>query len=269
MLLKDRTAIVTGGAVGIGKGIATRFAAEGARVVIADISEKNGAATEAEIKDAGGSALFVRCDVTSRDEVRNMVDATVSAFGGVDILVNNAGGVPNIKGETLEEITDDEWQLFIDLNLKSVFLCCQAAVPYMKKQKYGKIVNFSSLGAVHPAVSVVHYHSAKGGVISMTYNLAYELAPHNIYVNCILPGPVKTPFWDPVVKDVEDVDAYFNEIGRREVPLGRVATPEDIAGNALYLASDLSSYVSGQMLYVGGGQPLLPHSFTLAGERQT
>lgn len=269
MLLDNRTAIVTGGAVGIGKGIAVRFAKEGCKVVIADISEENGRKTEAEIVKTGGKAVFIPCNVTSREQVFSMTEKAVAAYGKLDILVNNAGGVPNIQGEKLEEITDDEWQKFIDLNLKSAFLCCQAAVPYMKKNRYGKIINFSSLGAVHPAVSVVHYHSAKGGVISLTYNLAFELAPHNISVNCILPGPVRTPFWDPVVKGVKDVDAYFAEIGKREVPLGRVATPEDIAGNALYLASDLSTYVSGQLLYVGGGQPLLPQSFTVAGERQS
>ncbi len=267
MLLQNRTAIVTGGAVGIGGGISARFAAEGASVVIADISEANGKKTEEQITKAGGKATFIKCDVTSRAEVFAMAEKAVATYGKIDILVNNAGGVPNIRGERLEEITDDEWQRFMDLNLKSVFLCCQAAVPYMKKNGYGKIVNFSSLGAVHPAVSVVHYHAAKGGVISLTYNLAYELAPSNICVNCILPGPVKTPFWDPVLKGVNDVDAYFEEIGKREVPLGRVATPDDLAGNALYLASDLSTYVTGQLLYVGGGQPLLPQN-TVAGGHQ-
>ena len=264
MLLEDRVAIVTGGAVGIGKGISTRFAAEGSKVVIADISEENGRQTALEIKKAGGEAIFVKCDVTSREQVFAMVDKAIRTYGKLDILVNNAGGVPGIKGEKLEEITDDEWQKFIDLNLKSVFLCCQAAVPHMKKQRYGKIVNFSSLGAVHPAVSVVHYHAAKGGVISLTYNLCYELAPFNIYVNCICPGPVRTPFWNPVVKGVKDVDAYFEAIGKREVPLGRVGTPEDIAGTALYLASELSSFVSGQVICVGGGQPQLPQAATIA-----
>lgn len=264
MLLKDRVAIVTGGAVGIGKGISQKFAAEGASVTVADISEENGQKTVEEITKAGGKAIFVKCDVTSREQVFAMVEKTVAAFGKLDILVNNAGGVPGIKGEKLEEVTDDEWDKFVNLNLKSVFLCCQAAVPYMKKNHYGKIVNFSSLGAVQPAVSVVHYHAAKGGVISLTYNLCYELAPFNIYVNCICPGPIRTPFWEPVVKNVKDVDAYFDAIGKCEVPLGRVGTPEDIAGNALYLASDLSSFVSGQVIYAGGGQPQLAQTSTIA-----
>jgi len=259
VLLKDRVAIVTGGAVGIGQGIARKFAAEGARVVVADISDKNGQATAKEI---GG--LFVKCDVTSGTQVNAMADAAVRAYGTIDILVNNAGGVPDIQGEKLEEVTEDEWQKFIDLNLKSAFLCCKAAVPYMKQHGYGKIVNFSSMGAVDPAVSVVHYHAAKGGVIGLTTNLAFELAPHHIYVNCICPGPVRTPFWDPVLRNIPDPDAYFAEIGRKEVPMGRVGTPEDIAGATLFLASDLASYVTGQVMHVGGGLPLMVQSQTVA-----
>jgi NAD(P)-dependent dehydrogenase (short-subunit alcohol dehydrogenase family) len=259
VLLEGRVAIVTGGAVGIGQGISRKFAAEGARVVVADISEKNGTATAAEI-----DGLFVKCDVTSWPQVNAMVEYAVSKYGKVDILVNNAGGVPDIHGEKLEEVTEDEWQKFIDLNLKSVFLCCKAAVPNMKKNGYGKIVNFSSMGAVDPAVSVVHYHAAKGGVIGISTNLAFELAPHNIYVNCICPGPVRTPFWDPVLRNIPDPDAYFAEIGKKEVPMGRVGMPEDIAGATLFLASDLASYVTGQVMYVGGGLPLMVQSQTVA-----
>jgi NAD(P)-dependent dehydrogenase (short-subunit alcohol dehydrogenase family) len=259
VLLQDRVAIVTGGAVGIGQGIARKFASEGAKVVVADISEKHGTATAKEI-----DGLFVKCDVTSSAQVNAMVDAAVQEYGKVDILVNNAGGVPDIQGERLEEVTEDEWQKFIDLNLKSVFLCCRAAVPVMKKNGYGKIVNFSSMGAVSPAVSVVHYHAAKGGVLGLTTNLAFELAPANIFVNCICPGPVRTPFWDPVLRNVPDPDAYFAEIGKKEVPIGRVGTPEDIAGVTLFLASELASYVTGQVMHVGGGLPLIPQSQTVA-----
>jgi NAD(P)-dependent dehydrogenase (short-subunit alcohol dehydrogenase family) len=264
VLLKDRVAIVTGGAVGIGRGVALKFGEEGSAVVIADISEDAGKKTANEVTGKGGRGLFVACDVTSRARVGRMVAAAVKEFGKIDILVNNAGGVPGIQGEKLEDVTEEEWHRFIDLNLTSVFLCCQAVVPHMKKRRYGKIVNFSSMGAVHPAVSVVHYHAAKGGVIGLTYNLAYELAPHNIHVNAVLPGPVRTPFWDPVLKKVSDPDAYFADIGNKEVPLGRVGTPEDIAGAVLFLASDLSSYVTGDILYVGGGLPQLPRTMTVA-----
>ena len=260
MLLTSRVAIVTGGAVGIGNGIALRFAAEGCSVAIADISAAAGEKAAAGIREKGGEGMFVECDVTSSKQVKDMVAKTVEKYGKVDILVNNAGGVPEVSGEKIEEVTEEEWDRFLALNLKSAFLCCQAVVPWMKKNGYGKIINVSSIGAVHPAVSVVHYHAAKAGVLGLTYNLAFELAPRNIFVNAILPGPVRTPFWEPVLKDVADKDAYFAEIGRREVPIGRVGTPDDIAGTALYLASDLSSFVTGETIYVAGGLPQMPQS---------
>jgi 3-oxoacyl-[acyl-carrier protein] reductase len=257
VLLKDKVAIVTGGAMGIGRGVALKFAEEGGTVVVADISEAEGKKTAAEITEKGGRGLFLACDVTSAAGVSGMVAAAVKEFGQIDILVNNAGGVPGIQGATLEDVTEDEWHRFIDLNLTSVFLCCKTVVPYMKQRSYGKIVNFSSMGAVRPSVSVVHYHAAKAGVIGLTYNLAFELAPFNIYVNAVLPGPVRTPFWTPVLKDMPNPDAYFAEIGRKEIPLGRIGTPEDIAGAVLFFASDLSSYVSGEVMHVAGGQPQL------------
>ncbi len=264
MLLSDRVAIITGGAVGIGKGISLKFAAEGCAVVIADVDEREGKKTADEVSKKGGEGLFVSCDVTVGRQVKAMVDKAISRFGKIDILVNNAGGVPDPKG-SLDEVTEEQWDRSLDLNLKSVFLCCQAVVPHMKKNKYGKIVNISSLGAVHPAVSVVHYHSAKAGVLGLTYNLAFELAPLNISVNAILPGPIRTPFWEPVTKDVPDKDAYFAEIARKEVPMQRVGTPEDIAGAALFLASELSAYVTGETINVAGGIPQLPHSATIGG----
>ncbi len=264
MLLSDRVAIITGGAVGIGKGIALKFAEAGCSVVIADIAAIEGKKTAEEVSKKGGEGIFVSCDVTVGRQVRAMVDKAMSKFGKIDILVNNAGGVPDPKG-SLDEVSEEQWDKSLNLNLKSVFLCCQVVVPHMKKNKYGKIVNISSLGAVHPAVSVVHYHSAKAGVLGLTYNLAFELAPFNISVNAILPGPVRTPFWEPVTRDIPDKDAYFAEIAKKEVPMQRVGTPEDIAGAALFLASELSAFVTGETINVAGGLPQLPHSATISG----
>jgi NAD(P)-dependent dehydrogenase (short-subunit alcohol dehydrogenase family) len=134
----------------------------------------------------------------------------------------------------------------------------------MKEKKYGKIINLSSMGAVHPSVSVVHYHAAKAGVLGLTYNLAFELAPFNIFVNAILPGPIRTPFWEPVTRGIPDKDAYFAELAQKEIPLQRVGTPEDIAGVALFLASELSAYVTAETIYVAGGLPQLPHGATIS-----
>lgn len=264
MLLTDRVAIITGGAVGIGRGIALKFAAEGCSVVIADIAAIEGKKTAEEASKKGGEGIFVSCDVTVGRQVQDMVDKTISRFGRIDILVNNAGGVPDPKG-SLDEVSEEQWDKSLNLNLKSVFLCCQAVVPHMKKNKYGKIVNISSLGAVHPAVSVVHYHAAKAGVLGLTYNLAFELASFNISVNAILPGPIRTPFWEPVTRDIPDKDAYFAEIAKKEVPMQRIGTPEDIAGAALFLASELSAFVTGETINVAGGIPQLPHSATISG----
>jgi len=263
VLLKSRVAIITGGAKGIGRGIALKFAEEGCSIVIADISVVEGTKTVKEVSRKGRDGVFVRCDVTDGRQVQDMVGRAISKFGKIDILVNNAGGVSGPEG-SLDEVSEEEWDKSLNLNLKSVFLCCQAVVPHMKKNKYGKIINISSLGAVHPAVSVVHYHAAKAGVLGLTYNLAFELAPFNICVNAILPGPVRTPFWEPVTKGIQDKDAYFAEIAQKEVPMRRIGTPEDIAGAALFLASGLSSYVSGETICVGGGLPQLPHGATIS-----
>jgi len=264
VILSDRVAIITGGAVGIGRGIALKFAVEGCSAVIADIDAMEGKKTAEEVSKKGREGIFVSCDVTVGHQVRAMVDEAMSKFGKIDILVNNAGGVPDPKG-FLDDVSEEQWDRSLNLNLKSVFLCCQAVVPHMKKNKYGKIVNISSLGAVHPAVSVVHYHAAKAGVLGLTYNLAFELAPFNISVNAILPGPIRTPFWEPVTRDIPDKDAYFSEIAKKEVPMQRIGTPGDIAGAALFLASELSAFVTGETINVAGGLPQLPRNATIGG----
>lgn len=258
MLLNDKVAIITGGAKGIGKGIALKFAEEGCNVVICDIDEENAKKTAAEIAALGRNALALKTDITKSADARNLADETVNEFGRIDILVNNAGGVPDTQGRgNSETITEEEWDRIIDLNLKGTFLITMAVLPNMKKNRYGKIMSIASMGAISPSVSVLHYHAAKAGVMGFNLNLAFELAPLGIRVNTIVPGPIETAFWDPLMPRGPKRDAFFAAMAKHEVPLGRMGTPKDIAGTALYLASELSDYVTGQVICVAGGQPLL------------
>ncbi len=251
MLLENKVAIVTGAGSGIGRGIAVMYAAEGCKVAATDINLKGAEETLALIKERNGDGMAIRCDATSGDEVRAAVAQTVDAWGTIDILVNNAGGLPSRA--PVEDMSEDEWDRVVALNLKSTFLYCKNVVPYMKKAEFGKIVNISSLGATQPPSSNIHYHSGKAGVLGLTRDLAVDLAAWHINVNAIIPGPVRTGFFGERQYD----DAYMAELGKT-VPLGRVGTPEDIAGAALFLASGLSSFITGEFINVTGGLPLGP-----------
>ena len=256
MLLKDRVAIITGGAKGMGRGMALKFAAEGCKVAIADIAVKEAEEAITGIKADGGEGIVIKCDVTSGRQVADTVAAVVKKYGKIDILVNNAGAIA--KHIPIEDMPEETWDRVMDLNLKSHFLFCKNVVPYMKKAKYGKIIGVSSIGAVQPPAHEANYNTAKGAIISFTYDLATALASLNITVNAILPGPIRTHFYDAnfgkLPKDKRD--EMFAMLGRK-TPMQRVGEPEDIAGAALFLASDLSAYVTGQVLYVAGGLPLL------------
>jgi len=255
MLLSNRVAIITGGARGIGKGIALKFAEEGCSVVISDVLVDEGKKTVQEILNKGKEGAFVRCDVSTSGQVQSMIDQVIAKFGKADILVNNAGigGVP----KSITEISEEEWDRLLSINLKGCFLCCKAVVPHMKERRYGKIINLSSLGAISPPVPTIHYSAAKAGILGLTVDLALELAPFNICVNAILPGAIPTDMWNPLVPPGIDKEIFFAEIGKTAAPMQRVGTPEDVAGAALFLASELSSYVTGDRILVGGGAPLV------------
>ncbi len=261
MLLTDRVAIVTGGAKGMGRAMALKFAEEGCDVVVNALHIEGAQKVAEEIRALGRKALGIKADISSNAEVNDMVARTIDVFGKIDILVNNAGGVGTDGGDT-NTATEADWDRILRVNLKGHFLVCMAVIPQMKKAGYGKIINVSSMGAVSPSVSVLHYHSAKAGLLGLSTNLAFELAPIGIYVNAIVPGPIETPFWDTLQPPGPERDAFLGALAKKEIPLERVGTPDDIAGPALFLASGLSDYVTGQVIYVAGGQPLNSHAAT-------
>jgi NAD(P)-dependent dehydrogenase (short-subunit alcohol dehydrogenase family) len=263
MLLKDKVALVTGSASGIGRGIAEKFAREGCDLIINDLYLDRAQKVAEEIRSLGREAIAIKADIGNSSEVKKMIKTAADRFGRIDILVNNAGGVSGTEGRgNSDNITEEEWDRVVNLNLKGPFLVTMEVLPFMKKNRYGKIIFISSMGAISPCVSVVHYHAAKAGVLGLMTNLAFELAPMNIYVNAIVPGPVETTFWDALLPQGPDRDALFKAIAKKEIPLEKIGKPEDIAGPALFLASGLSDYITGQVINVAGGQPLLSHSAT-------
>ncbi len=268
MLLKDKVAIITGGAKGMGRGIAHKFAAEGCSVAVCDIDVDGVRAVAEEIKASGGKALSARMDITKSSEIEETVAKVLDEFGTIDILVNNAGGVPGTHATGASgTFGEDEWDRIVSINLKGPWMVTEAVLPVMKEKRTGALLFISSMGAVSPVVSVLHYHSAKAGVIGLSLNLAFELAPFNIRSNTIVPGPIETPFWDSLLPAGPERDAFFSALSKHEVPLERMGSAEDIAGAALFLCSSLSSFVTGQTLCVAGGQPMMSNGAVFNIER--
>ena len=243
MMLKDRIAIVTGGGSGIGRAIALRFAQEGASVVVAGRTLEKVEKTAREVEKIGTGSLALRADVSISSDVAQMVKATVDRFGRIDILVNNAG---TIVRKNFFEYTEEDWDRVMDVNLKSVFLCCKQVVPVMLKQDKGKIVNIASTSG-QIGFRVV-YGASKAGVINFTASLALELAPHKINVNAISPGTIDTPLVAALKASPEMQESVL-----RCIPYGRLGRPEDIASAALFLASDESDYMVGSVVVIDGG----------------
>jgi NAD(P)-dependent dehydrogenase (short-subunit alcohol dehydrogenase family) len=252
MLLSNRVAIITGGARGIGRGIALKFAEEGCSIVIADVLESEGRKTVEEVSKKGRDGVFIQCDVSDSRQVQDMVGQVISKFGKVDILVNDAGIGPLPKPFT--NIPEEEWDRVLAINLKGVFLCCKAVVPHMKEKRYGKIINISSAGAISPGGNLSHYCASKAGVLNFTICLADELSPFNICINAICPTVTRTNMLEQLVPPGVNKDDFIAEMGK-VYPMGRVGTPEDMAGVALFLASGLSGYVTGDRVVVAGGPP--------------
>jgi 3-oxoacyl-[acyl-carrier protein] reductase len=250
MKLTEKVAIVTGSAAGIGKAIAFAFAREGARLVLCDIDGDAVTRTGRELQEVCPPSLALQIDVTEGDQVKAMVEKTVSTFGTVDILVNNAGGDGGGGGVMVSE---DDWDRVVELNLKSQFLCCRAVVPEMERHGYGKIVNISSnAGKYRSNVGIggIPYAAAKGGILQFTRSAAYALGRKGITVNAIAPGSVLT---EKGLHEYESLGAERRERVLKETPLGRFARPDEIADIAVFLASDDSSYVTGATILANGG----------------
>lgn len=249
MRLANRVALVTGTGMGIGKATALLFAQEGARVVAADVNEEAGAATAREIQEAGGQCLFQRTDVSSEADVAALVQAGSARFGTIDILMNVAG-IAHESPAHLLELRD--WDHILDVNLKGIFLCAKHVLPGMMEQRRGAIVNISSIQGLFGFPGYPHYSASKGGIISMTRQLAREYAEYGIRVNCIAPGTVDTPMNIGVLSRVpnpKELRATWDKMH----PLGRIGQAIDIAQGALFLASDDASWITGQTLPIDGG----------------
>lgn len=243
--LDGKCAIVTGGSKGIGNAIATGLADAGASVVIANRTAETGEQAAAEIREeTGGTAIAVATDVTDEDSVENLVETTREEFGTLDILINNAGVA---YGEPAEEKSLEDWNQTIETNLTGVFLCSKHGAQAMIEDGGGAIVNISSINAFVAEEHVPHvdYHASKGGVESLTRQLASEWGEHDIRVNTLAPGYVQT--------ELSSDDTEVNDTRRSRIPLGELATPDDLVGAAVFLSSDASQYVSGTTLLVDGG----------------
>lgn len=254
--LSGKTAIVTGGAMGIGYGIVCRLAEAGANVVVADRTQENGEKTTNELASKGWKVKAIKTDVSVESDVKNLVAETVNAFGSIDILVNNAGIFPSIP---VSQMSLEDFEKVIAVNLKGVFLCTKYASEQMIKQgKGGKIINITSIDALHPSmVGLAAYDASKHGVWGFTKNVALELAPHKIWVNAIAPGGINTPGVakmnsaapTPQGVDIKKALETFLAV----IPMHRMGEPDDIGKVALFLASDMSSYMTGSQIVVDGG----------------
>jgi NAD(P)-dependent dehydrogenase (short-subunit alcohol dehydrogenase family) len=248
MELENKTAIITGSGRGIGEGIAIAFAREGANVVVMDRGISGDAENVAKIiMAAGGRAIAVQADVTDKQSLQQMVDRTIEEFGGLDVLVNNAGieSTPVM----VKDIPESQWDRVLGVNLKGVFLCCQAVLPMMMAQRSGRIINISSLaGRRMSFFGSADYTASKHGVMGLTNHLAWEVADFGITVNAICPGAVITP-----LAEEGTTPEYRDFVTTRLIPMGRWCTADDIAQGAIFFASDRAAMVTGQAMDIDGG----------------
>jgi len=244
MDLKGKVALVTGAGTGIGKGISLALASYGAKVAVNYFSSAEGAQdTKARIEESGGEAMVIQADISNRQQVMAMVEKVVAYFGRIDILVNNAG-VP--RAALILRMSEDDWDLVLDTNLKGVYRCCKAVLRPMLKARAGCIINVSSIVAIIGNVGQANYAAAKAGIVGLTKSLAKEVASRNIRVNAVAPGYIETDM-------TRALPALQREELQKSIPMGRTGRPEEVAAAIAFLASDDAAYITGQTLIVDGG----------------
>lgn len=247
--LGDKVAVITGAASGQGRAAALLFAAEGATMVLTDWNEDQGKRVLGEVEHAGGRASFVRADVSKEDDVRSLFKTVEERHGRLDVLYNNAGvGFSFGRMSALAETSVEDWDTVMGINLRSIFLCCKYGIPLMLKSGRSSIINTASINALMAVPGADAYTASKGGIVSLSRVLARQYGKRGLRVNCICPGPIETPMIGPVLKDPK-----WGTYLRSVTALGRVGKPEEIANLALFLASDESSYVTGQAIAADGG----------------
>ena len=247
MRIKDKVAIITGAGSGFGEGIAVRFAAEGAKVVIADI---NGDAAERVANQIGDAAVAIKTDVTNAADVAAMIDLAEQKFGRLDILINNAGYTS--RNGSMMDVDEETYDRIFDVNTKAIYLAARAGVPVLKKYGGGTIINVASIGALRPRPGLVWYNGSKGAALNMTKGMAVELAPDKIRVNALCPVLAETGLLEEFM-GVEDTPENRTAF-LATIPLGRLGRPSDVAGAALYLCSDDAEFITGVSLEVDGGR---------------
>ncbi|GAB4530471.1 MAG: 3-oxoacyl-[acyl-carrier-protein] reductase [Anaerolineae bacterium] len=242
--LSDKVAVVTGAAQGIGRAIAEALASQGANVVVADLQEEKAQTVAQEITaSTGRRAIAVKVDVANSDSAKAMIDRAVDEFGRVDILVNNAG---TTRDNLIMRMSEADWDLILNINLKGAFNCSKAVVRPMMKQRYGRIINISSVSGLAGQAGQANYSASKAGLIGLTKALAKELGARNITVNAVAPGFIETELTANLPQELKDW-------GIQMTPLGRFGQPEDVARAVVFLASDAASFITGHVLSVDGG----------------